>query len=168
MSKPRTKYLVKAGEEFVCHCKCEKALVSNPTLVQMDCPWCGCGWLFCCMDCGKPFSFARVELVDSSLEELAKRNLIAFGVEATTEAVVAWVELMRMLTENLDVGQELVYLDGTLVPVTESDFEFEGIHKTHRFHNVPHLDVLNGRTTVDQVLGSLDYWGTDPEERDEE
>jgi hypothetical protein len=46
-------YLRKANDDFVSHCKCPKAdsLISSPG--QMDCPWCGCGWLFICSRCNK-------------------------------------------------------------------------------------------------------------------
>src|SRR5262249_18861030 len=52
-------YLRKANNDLVSHCACAQAdaLVTAPS--QMDCPWCGCGWLFICSRCRKAFTFAE-------------------------------------------------------------------------------------------------------------
>jgi hypothetical protein len=61
--------LRKTNDDFVNHCKCAKAdaLISSPG--QMDCPLCGCEWLFNCSGCGKAFTFAESVEVDESWEE---------------------------------------------------------------------------------------------------
>ena len=57
--KTKTVYLVKANNDLISHCACSNAVIGAPA--QMDCPWCGCGWLFVCSKCRKAFSFARAE-----------------------------------------------------------------------------------------------------------
>ena len=49
--KPKIVYLKKASNELISHCGCEESRISYPA--QMDCPWCGCGWLFSCITCRK-------------------------------------------------------------------------------------------------------------------
>jgi hypothetical protein len=70
-------YLRKANDGFVSHCKCDKAdaLISSPS--QMDCPWCGCGWLFICSRCCKAFTFVEAVQVDESWEKTADRSVRA-------------------------------------------------------------------------------------------
>ncbi len=43
MEKPKTVYLVKANDDLVSHCRCERTFIGAPS--QIDCPWCGCGWV---------------------------------------------------------------------------------------------------------------------------
>ena len=68
-------YLRKANNDLVSHCRCAKedALISSPC--QMDCPWCGCGWLFTCSRCRKAFTFAEGVEVHESWEETANRTI---------------------------------------------------------------------------------------------
>jgi hypothetical protein len=71
-------YLQKANDDFVSHCRCHRgdALISSPA--QMDCPWCGCGWLFTCGVCRKAFAFAEGVEINESWEETAERDVRAF------------------------------------------------------------------------------------------
>src|SRR5437016_4029669 len=66
-------YLVKASNDLISHCACEHAIIGAPS--QMDCPWCGCGWLFVCATCRKAFTFARAEEVELTWEKLAHKDL---------------------------------------------------------------------------------------------
>jgi len=52
-------YLVKASNDLISHCKCEYAPIGAPG--QMDCPWCGCGWLFLCPKCRRAFTLCNAE-----------------------------------------------------------------------------------------------------------
>jgi hypothetical protein len=78
-------YLQKDNDDLVSHCRCREAFISYPP--QMDCPWCGCGWLFSCIKCRKAFTFARAVEVNDSWEELACRDIRGMGMEVTDEAV---------------------------------------------------------------------------------
>ena len=40
----KTIYLEKDNDQLVSFCSCEPAYITYPP--QLDCPWCGCGWLF--------------------------------------------------------------------------------------------------------------------------
>jgi len=66
-------YLAKANNNLISHCACPDALVTFPP--QIDCPWCGCGWLFTCIECRKAFVFERAIESDSPWHELARRDL---------------------------------------------------------------------------------------------
>lgn len=48
-SMTKTIYLIKDNDDLCSHCACETAYITFPP--QMDCPWCGCGWLFSCTAC---------------------------------------------------------------------------------------------------------------------
>jgi hypothetical protein len=68
-------YLAKANDDLVSHCRCARpdALISSPC--QMDCPWCGCGWLFICSRCRKAFTFAQAVEVNETWEQTADRTI---------------------------------------------------------------------------------------------
>jgi hypothetical protein len=72
-NEPGHIYLKKANDELVSHCRCAEALITFPP--QMDCPWCGCGWLFTCIECRRAFAFAEGIVVDELWEETAARDL---------------------------------------------------------------------------------------------
>ncbi len=91
MAEPdRTLYLVKADDRLHSTCRCAQGLAGFP--IQADCPWCGCGWLFTCTRCGKPFTFARAEWIPVDLEAIARLNLglldrLSPGTSPTPEAI---------------------------------------------------------------------------------
>src|SRR5205809_7865690 len=96
---PAHVYLAKDNAELVCHCKCPQALMTFPP--QMDCPWCGCGWLFTCIECRKAFTFARGVLVDLTWEELARRDLFnKWQTDPSVEDIQSWIGAMRELLSN--------------------------------------------------------------------
>src|SRR5581483_203439 len=108
-------YLVKANDDLISHCRCTTAPIAWPA--QMDCPWCGCGWLFVCSQCGKPFTFARAELLDEPIEQIARRDLRARRNEEPTPGDIAeWIEAMRILQKGIHPGRAYVYLDGYCLP----------------------------------------------------
>ena len=65
-------YITKANDNVLSHCTCKGVIASGPA--QMDCPWCGCGWLITCMNCRKAFTFARVIELDSTYEDIAAED----------------------------------------------------------------------------------------------
>src|SRR5271166_289679 len=89
-------YLVKASDDLISHCACRNTIIGAP--LQMDCPWCGCGWLFLCPKCRKPFTFARAEKVDLTWEELAHKDLDGkWGRQTTSKGIKDWIGFMQIL-----------------------------------------------------------------------
>lgn len=150
-------YLAKKNNDFVSHCKCENSLIGDSG--QLDCPWCGCGWLFSCIKCRKAFSFSEAVNLDKTWEELAHDDLIGFdGKEPSQAEIAEWVEYMKYRTSHLVLGQTYVYLDGCFIPADEENFEFEGLHAKHAFHKPPQIIALEDERIVGDLLENPDYW----------
>lgn len=149
-------YLVKESDDLVSWCECSESLVSLPG--QMDCPWCGCGWLFSCLSCRKAFAFARASYVPRSLESIAQEDLRRFGEEPTEDLVGEWLAGMTPMLETLKEGVKYVYLDGYYVPVDSGPIEIAGIHSNHRFDQVPQVAALDDSTVIEEILGNPAYW----------
>jgi len=160
--KPTAKkhlYLQKANDKLVCHCTCDEAYITFPP--QMDCPWCGCGWLFCCAKCRKAFAFARAVEVNESWEETALRDLKNRGAEfeePTEEDIAAWVEAMQVMCQDLEAGEEYVYLDGWFIPTNTEEIVIEGLHSYHELDGVPQVMALTEPEILTELLGNQEYW----------
>ncbi len=152
-----TLYLAKANNELVCHCECDVALATFPP--QMDCPWCGCGWLFTCITCRKAFTFAKAVVVPESLEELARRDLEGMlQEEPGEEHIQEWLGIMRELLEDVEEGEEYVYLDGFFVPTSVGEAEIIGWHSHHVLDFIPQVEAMNDDRILDNMLANQDYW----------
>jgi len=106
-------YLRKANDDLVSHCKCDRAdaLISSPC--QMDCPWCGCGWLFICGRCRNAFTFSEGVEVNESWEDTGNRTIRAlYQREPEPGEVEEWVGFMKILLKGVRCGEKYVYLDG--------------------------------------------------------
>ncbi len=68
------KFLFKANDDVLSYCSC----VGEPAMStgQLDCPWCGCGWLISCAKCGKAFTYAVVRETDIPIVELGRCRTI--------------------------------------------------------------------------------------------
>ena len=77
----------KANDEVLSFCACQQPLVALPG--QLDCPWCGCGWLASCIECRKAFTFAKVVDVDLTYEQIVRRDAINRGA-IIAEHLTAW------------------------------------------------------------------------------
>jgi len=160
--KPTSKghlYLQKANDKLVCHCTCDEAFITFPP--QMDCPWCGCGWLFCCATCRKAFTFAKAVQVNESWEETALRDLKNRGAgfdEPTEDDVAAWVEAMQVMCQDLEPGEEYVYLDGWFIPTNTEEIVIEGMHSYHELDGVPQVIALQDKSAVSDLLSNQEYW----------
>jgi len=125
-------YLMKDGNDLVSHCKCDMAYITFPS--QMDCPWCGCGWLFTCINCRKAFTFAKGVEVKDSWIDLARRDITNRGLQTPDDdAVEEWIAAMRELLADVKVGKQYVCLDGLFIPVDATMVEFKGWHSKHSF-----------------------------------
>ncbi len=155
--KTKTLYLVKANDSFISHCKCITAPIGAPA--QMDCPWCGCGWLFVCPQCRKAFTFARAGELDLSWEDLAHRDLDGkWSRQPTAEDIRVWIDFMKVMLKDLEPGREYVYLDGAIFPTDSKDIQFEGMHSWHELFSVPQVDALKEKDALELTLGSRRYW----------
>jgi hypothetical protein len=152
-------YLRKANDDLVSHCKCDKAaaLISSPC--QMDCPWCGCGWLFICSRCRKAFTFAEVVEVNEPWEQTADRTLRAlYQREPKPGEAGHWIAFMKVLLKALRPGEEYVYFDGWVIPTTASHVSIEGWHSKHDLGYVPQVAALDDAKVRTGLLSSPDYW----------
>ncbi len=139
-------YLARDGADLVCRCTCSFAAVAYP--VQANCPWCGCGWLFTCIDCRQPFAFARGVVVDDSWEELARHDLIKLGGrEPSPHLVRKHAEAMRALLAGVRVGRRYVYVNGVVAPADAVAVHFTGRHAGHDLDFVPQVEALKDRSS---------------------
>ncbi len=149
-------HLERANTRGICHCTCERALVAAPS--QLGCPWCGCGWLFCCMMCGKAFTYAKPVLIDYPLRELVERDLLARGWKRDDEWFESETAYLADLMSDIEEGCEYVYLDGVIFPLDTREIEFDGLHSHHRFATLPHADELENPGALDAAIGDAAYW----------
>jgi len=162
-------YLRKSNNDLVSHCRCSPAdaLISSPG--QMDCPWCGCGWLFICGRCKKAFTFAEAFETSDSWDQIAERVMPRYGERKPAKAEVKeWIEWMKILLKEVTVGHTYVYLDGWMISTGSIGVHIDGWHSRHDLDVVPHMDALTGKSTIDEVLGSTAYWQSTKIEEDEE
>ncbi len=150
-------FLAKANDNLISHCTCRQTWIGAPA--QVDCPWCGCGWLFICPTCRRAFTFARAEPCDLTWEQLAHRDLDGkYGRQPSQEDIDEWIGFMKMLTQEIEPGKEYVYIDGWVFPADETDLRFEGMHSWHELAVVPQLAALADRKSLDQTLANRLYW----------
>ena len=158
-------YLEKDGNQVVSHCACESELIASPR--QMDCPWCGCGWLFSCIECRKAFTFARAVEVEHSWEELAVRDLRGrCGQEPAAKEVAEWVRLMQGMLADVELGRRYVYFDGAFVPADLRGVTLDGWFAFHDLDLLPHVEATLESKWIDDVLGSAEYWRAHQHEED--
>lgn len=150
-------YLKKANDDLVSHCYCAEALIAFPP--QMDCPWCGCGWLFTCIECRRAFTFAEAAVVNETWEETGARDLRnRWKREPSEQDVSQWVEAMKELIADVQVGQRYVCLDGLFIPISAASLAFVGWHSWHDLPFVPQVKALTDRSILISILGNQAYW----------
>ena len=149
-------YLVKATDDLVSHCACAHAIVGAPA--QMDCPWCGCGWLFVCPTCRKAFTFARAEEVELTWEDLAHKDLDGkWDRQPSSKEIKEWISFMKILVKDLKVGKEYVYIDGWVSDgFKESPLRWLASH--HELSVVLQSEALKDQAALERTLGSREYW----------
>jgi hypothetical protein len=143
-------YLRKANDDLISHCRCTEADISAPG--QMDCPWCGCGWLFTCSVCRKAFTLAEAVEVDFTLEEMARRDLQGYDPSnkaPSQERVQEWVDFMELMLRGIEVGHRYVYFDSYVLPTDADGVALEGLHSQHALAVVPQVEALRDRSIVD-------------------
>ena len=152
-------YLRKANDDCISHCRCvpADALISSPS--QMDCPWCGCGWLFICSRCRKAFTFAEPVEVNESWQETAERTIRSLNQrEPKLGEVEEWIGFMKILLNGIRLGEQYVYLDGWVIPTAAKGIHIDGWHSRHDLDFVPHVVALDNSEGSTGLLASRDYW----------
>jgi hypothetical protein len=123
----------------------------------MDCPWCGCGWLFSCISCRKAFTFAEGVEIEATWEEIARED-ISWKEEPAAENVAAWVTDMNYILREVVPGKRYVILDGRVIPVDSGPVHFGGQYASHELEKLPHLEALADPKLLDAKLGNRAYW----------
>jgi hypothetical protein len=127
----------------------------------MDCPWCGCGWLFTCIACRKAFTFAKAVIVPQSLEELGRADLRGrWEKDPDPESLSEWIEWMRILLTPLQAGKLYVYFDGFYIPTDDIGIRQDGWHAHHDLKFVPQVEALRNADVIQAVLSNREYWET--------
>lgn len=125
---------------------------------QLDCPWCGCGWLFSCAQCGRAFTFAKAVKIDYPLDEIVAMDLSGRGFAENAEVAKEATEFMRAALSDVDEDRTYVYLDGSILTLDASDIKFEGWHARHDLPVLPHKLELTTPGELGRVLGDSAYW----------
>lgn len=126
---------------------------------QLDCPWCGCGWMIACSKCTKSFIFAEVREIDEPLIDLVRREAAIRGLTSLTEAdFLDWAESMTEALAPFAHGDVVVYLDGVYWPVDSTNIEFTGFYASHKLARLPHAEALSDPGHLRAVLGEKSYW----------
>jgi hypothetical protein len=151
------KFLFKANDDVLSFCACENEPAMSSG--QMDCPWCGCGWMIACGKCRKSFIFAEIRETGIPLVELGRREVAARGLEGITEEDIAgWAGEMAAELAPFAVGQIVVYLDGSYWPVDATDIAFAGYYAAHNLARLPHAEALEEPERLRAILGDRSYW----------
>src|SRR5262249_8658382 len=138
-------------------CPASEALINSP--MQLECPWCGCGWLFTCINCRKAFTFAEAFETDESLESIGRRSLINMsrGGRDPEEELRGWVAAMKVMLRDVHAGRRYVYLDGFYLP-TDEGIVLTGWAAQHAFGRLPHVVALHDPSFLEATLGDRAYW----------
>jgi hypothetical protein len=151
------KFLFKANDHVLSHCACNDQPAMSTG--QLDCPWCGCGWLIACSRCRKSFTFAEVRQTNVPLVELGRREAISRGLAPpASDNLTRWAEAMSETLDVFDVGDQVVYLDGAYWTVDATRIEFDGYFAHHELARLPHAEALSEPNRLSMILGSPAYW----------
>jgi hypothetical protein len=158
-------YLKKASDDLISFCSCGDGRVTFPA--QMDCPWCGCGWLFTCITCRKAFTFAEGVEIEATWQELARDDIRnKWDEEPSEEEVASWIEAMKEILADVRVGERYVIIDGSVIPSDSTDLDFDGWAAHHKFKELPQVRALADKTILEEQLSNRSYWSNNalPEE----
>lgn len=151
------KLLAKANNDVLSHCSCAEPLASLPS--QLDCPWCGCGWLISCTICRRAFTFARVTEVDTDYKtfvlEDRERGRYFNDNPAKLEIWALWLEESL---GDFEVGKTVVYLDGLYFDWETEPVIFEGLFSKHALARLPHFEARSTPNYLRATLGDASYW----------
>lgn len=159
-------YLKKADDDLISFCSCGDGRVTFPA--QMDCPWCGCGWLFTCMTCRKAFTFAEGVEIDGNWEDVARDDIRnQWKEEPAEDDVASWVDAMKEILADVRVGKRYVIIDGSVIRADAANFKFDGWAAHHEFAEVPQMRALADKAVLEESLGNREYWFSNALPKDE-
>ncbi len=151
------KLLAKANDDILSHCRCAAPLASIPG--QLDCPWCGCGWLIGCTDCRRAFTYAHVVEVDTDYKTFVQQDRRRGKYDdfdpAELEDRACWLE---ETLADIPVGRTVVYFDGLYFDLEAEPGVFDGLSAAHDLQRLPHLTALTRPTYLRDTLGAQSYW----------
>jgi len=152
------KYIAKANDDVLSHCACTGALASPPG--QLDCPWCGCGWMICCTECGKAFVYAKIVEVDATYKDLISADYRRRGYKTVSNENIAQdADAMERALTPFRVGEVIVYFDGSYFSLEgDGPVEFEGWYASHKLDQLPHVVACNDPAHLRGLLGETSYW----------
>ena len=152
-------YLTKANDDLISFCSCGDGRVTFPA--QIDCPWCGCGWLFTCITCRSAFTFAVGVEIEGKWEDLARDDIRSkWKEEPSEEDVASWIEAMKEILAEVRVGERYVIVDGAVIPCNATNLSFDGWTAHHEFGEIPQVRALTNKACLDEELGNRDYWSS--------
>lgn len=153
----KIKYLKKANDDAISFCKCGDGLASYPS--QADCPWCGCGWLFNCKSCRKPFTFAECIEIESTYESIAKEDLSKLlKREIKEDEISDWVIEMKEILKDAEIGKTYIILDGKLIDKETKDISFTGWFAQHSLDKLPQVEAIENPDIIHERLTKMSYW----------
>ncbi|MES3085052.1 hypothetical protein [Sphingomonas faeni] len=152
------KYLEKANNETLSFCQCEHALASIPG--QLDCPWCGCGYLIPCTYCRKSFTYARVVEIDLSYVEIVTADRARGGYDTAIDVVQSQADWLADVMQDFELGDIVVYFDGCYLKLGDDDIDLVGLFANHSLARLPHHEALSAPAALVATLGDVQYWLT--------
>jgi hypothetical protein len=154
----RAIWLVKDSDEVVSWCRCTDAIAALPP--QMDCPWCGCGWLFACAQCHKCFTFARAVILQESIQSIAARIYRgSYSQEPDDTELQETIEYCESIVQGLQPDDRVVIIDGVILRIdTPGPFSFSGWYAAHEFGALPQVEAKRNPAAMAETLESKRYW----------
>ncbi len=143
----------KANNDGISWCECVEAIAAFPG--QMDCPWCGCGWLFTCTTCRKAFTYGRIAETDDLMSFL-REDMKNAGMVPSVKVVTERNNFLVRQLKPFKVGDEVIYLDGRFFSVDKAPARFEGLHAKHSLKELPHR--ARSSEVLTEILGDVAYW----------
>ncbi len=155
-----TKFLFKANDDVISHCTCPAGEARAMSTAQLDCPWCGCGWLIPCVKCGKSFTYGVIKETDMDIMDIARTEVKARNLtdHITEEDIKDWAKAMAEDFNRFDVGQKVIYLDGSYFPLDAKNIEFDGYFAHHKLETLPHAEAIKNPSKLKEILYNKDYW----------
>ena len=78
------------------------------------------------------------------MEELGRREVKAMGLTTVTDQEISeWAEAMEETLSHFDIGDIVVYLDGSYWTVDSKDIAFDGYFASHKLDRLPHAEALS-------------------------
>lgn len=159
-------YLKKANDDLISFCSCGDGRVTFPA--QMDCPWCGCGWLFTCITCRKAFTFAEGVEIEGTWAEIARDDIRnKWKKDPSEQDIKSWIEAMKEILTDVRVGVRYVIIDGSVIQADAANTRFDGWAAHHEFTVIPQVRALTNKAILEEELSNRGYWSSNALPEDE-